>query len=99
MKSLWPAEVDIECIGLNIILSLKCLSLLYAYVDPPLLKKCFMIRTILNHCNSNREIMLIGDFNINWDNERKKLKQLAGASVSLKSQKVQQEQQQPQKHN
>lgn len=46
---------------------------------PPSAKEVFYdhLQTVLNHCNSNKEIILLGDFNINWDikPDKKKIKQ------------------------
>ena len=43
---------------------------------PPSAKDVFYdhLQTILNHCNTKKEMILLGDFNINWDikSDRKK---------------------------
>ncbi len=76
----WPAEIDIECIGLNITISPEMSFTLICLHRPPSSKNTFydQLKTVLKYSDFKRGTILLGDFNINWDNklDRKKLKQL-----------------------
>lgn len=76
----WPQEVNIECIGLNVTLSSSMSFTVICMYRPPSAKDIFynQLETVLNCCNAQREIILMGDLNVNWDSkpERRKLKQL-----------------------
>ena len=76
----WPAEVQIECVGLDITLSTEMSFILICLYRHPNAKADFydQLKVLLNFCDLNKEIILIGDFNVNWDDKkgRKNLKQI-----------------------
>ncbi|OON91327.1 MAG: hypothetical protein ATN33_01430 [Epulopiscium sp. Nele67-Bin001] len=76
----WPKEANVECIGLNISLCPAMSFTVICVYRPPSAKDVFYdhLQTILKHCNSKKEIILLGDFNVNWDSksDKKKIKHL-----------------------
>lgn len=76
----WPEEVNLECIGLNVILSPTMSFIVICMYLPQLVKNEVydQLEIILKNCNPKKEIILMGDLNINWNNksERGKLKQI-----------------------
>lgn len=66
-----PAEIDIECIGLNITISPEMSFTLICLYQPPSSKNTFYdkLKTSLKCCDFKRETILLGDFNINWDDK------------------------------
>lgn len=76
----WSDDVKIECIGLNVSLSPQMSFILIGLYRPPSSNSLFyeQLRSILKSCDSKKELILMGDFNINWENKpsRKKLKEI-----------------------
>ncbi len=66
---------ELECIGLNIM----SFSLLVLYRSPSS-KSIFYehFKNMLKECNFNKELIIMGDFNINWEEKsaRKSLKRI-----------------------
>ena len=71
---------QLECIGLDITLSPKMSFTVLGLYRPPDSKAIFFnqLNTILKECNLDKEVHLMGDFNLNWQDKhgRKALKQL-----------------------
>ncbi len=76
----WPQEIDMEYIGLNMSLSPQMSFIVICLYRPPSTNNIFYeyLHNILKQCDGKKEIILMGDFNINWDkkSERKKLKEI-----------------------
>lgn len=74
------SDNELECIGLNITLSPQMSFTLLGLYRPSDSKAIFFdqLNTILRECNFDKEVLLMGDFNINWEDKRgrKALKQL-----------------------
>lgn len=77
----WRCDNELECIGLNIILSPQMSFTLVGLYRPPSSKISFLdqLSSILKECNFDKEVILMGDFNINWKDKCnwKALKQIA----------------------
>lgn len=77
----WSRDYDLECIGLQLILSVQMSFTVIGIYRPPGAKSVFFeeLNTLVKECNSKKEIMLLGDFNINWLDKvkRKVLKGMA----------------------
>lgn len=75
----WSLENELECIGLKITLSPQMSFTIIGMYRPPNTKNTFydQLHTILTECDLDKETILMGDFNINWENKRarKNLKQ------------------------
>lgn len=75
-----PDEISIEFIGVNMSLSVEMSFTVICLYRPPSAKVDFYteLKTLLTHCDINKEVILLGDFNVNWDNksDRKKLKEI-----------------------
>lgn len=69
-----PTETDVEGIRRNITHSPEM-----SFNRPPSAKGVFYdeLKRILNPCNFKREIILMGNFSISWENKTNQLKQLA----------------------
>lgn len=76
----WPDNVTLECVGVNIVLSKEMNFIVICIYRKPSTNVEFFdqLKLLLDFCCPNKEIILIGDFNINWDSkkERKNLKQI-----------------------
>lgn len=72
---------DLECIGLKIILSPQMYFSLIVIYRPPDEKVDFYekFRSMLSSCNFDKEVIIMGDFNVNWEDrtDRKNLKQIS----------------------
>ncbi len=76
----WSNCEELECIGLNIILSPQMSFTLIVIYRPPSSNTSFYekFEKLLKECNFNKEVIIMGDFNINWGEKssRKNLKQI-----------------------
>lgn len=76
----WPKNIQLECIGVEIALSPAMTFTVICIYRKPTTKPDFYdkFKSLLNNCNSNNEIFIVGDFNINWNDKkaRKNLKQI-----------------------
>ena len=76
----WRCVNELECIGLNIILSPQMSFTLVGLYRPPSSKVTLFdqLSSILKECNLDKEVILMGDFNINWEDKcnRRALKQI-----------------------
>lgn len=76
----WPFDHDLECIGVNILLSPEMSFVLIVVYRPPSSNNDFYItfKKLLQACDFKTEVILLGDFNCNWLNKtnRKSLKQI-----------------------
>ncbi len=76
----WSQEIDMEYIGLNMSLSPQMSFIVICLYRPPSTNNIFYehLHNILKQCDGKKELILMGDFNINWDKktERKKLKEI-----------------------
>ncbi len=74
------AEMDLECICLDVMLSPQMYFILIGLYRPPSAKSVFheKLCTVLRECTSGKEVILMGDFNINWEDKssKKALKQI-----------------------
>nr|XP_055025620.1 uncharacterized protein LOC129415608 [Misgurnus anguillicaudatus] len=74
------ADCDLECIGLKIILSPQMSFSLIVLYRPPNSNIDFYekLQSMLSNCNFDKEVMIMGDFNVNWEDRvvRKNLKQI-----------------------
>uniref|UniRef100_A0AAR2J957 Reverse transcriptase domain-containing protein n=1 Tax=Pygocentrus nattereri TaxID=42514 RepID=A0AAR2J957_PYGNA len=72
--------MDIECIGLNVSLSPEMSFIVICLYRPPSSNSLFYehLYSILKECDEKKELILMGDFNINWENkqDRKRLKEI-----------------------
>ncbi len=76
----WCCDNELECIGLNITLSPQTSFTVGLYRSPSSKITFFdQLSSILKECNFEKEVILMGDFNINWEDKcnRKALKQIA----------------------
>lgn len=71
-------DVKLECVGVDISLSAEMSFIVICIYRKPSAKVDFYedLKTLLDSCNHKKEILLVGDFNINWNNkaDRKNLK-------------------------
>ena len=76
----WLNCKELECIGLNIILSPQMSFILVVIYRPPSSNIGFYekFEKLLKECNFSKEVIIMGDFNINWEDKssRKNLKQI-----------------------
>lgn len=74
----WSNCKELECIGLNIILSPQMSFFLIVIYQPSSSNSSFYehFQNLLRECNFNKEVIIMGDFYINWMDKaiRKKLK-------------------------
>lgn len=80
---IWPDDVKTECVGVEITLSAgMSFTLIYLYCHH---KVDFFdqLKSILTACDFNKEVILVGDINVHWDNEklRKNLEQITDYSL------------------
>lgn len=79
-QTVWPSDINLECVGVNISLSNEMSHTVICIYRKPSAKNYFYdhLKTLLKSCNHKREIILSGDFNINWDDkkDRKNLKSI-----------------------
>ena len=77
-KIQWSNCTTLECLGLNISLSPQMSFVLVVIYRPPSADNGFYenFEKLLKESNLNKEILIMGDFNINWEDKpcRKKLK-------------------------
>lgn len=75
-----PEDIQLECVGVNISLSTAMSFTLICIYRKPTAKLDFYdkLKCLLNHCDLHKEIIIVGDFNINWIEKktRKNLKQV-----------------------
>ncbi|KAK0138886.1 RNA-directed DNA polymerase from mobile element jockey [Merluccius polli] len=71
---------ELECLGLNIVLSPVMSFTLIVIYRPPSSNVSFFdkFRDLLKQCHFNREVVVMGDFNVNWQDRlaRQQLKQV-----------------------
>jgi len=76
----WADCMDLECIGLNLILAPQMSFVLIVIYRPPSSNITFYenLKQLLKQCDFNKEVIIMGDFNINWEDKtvRKNLKQI-----------------------
>lgn len=74
----WPSDVNFDCVGVEVTLSRQMSFILICLYRHPSAKVEFydQLKRVLNSCNHNKEVIIIGDLNINWDDKqgRKNLK-------------------------
>lgn len=74
----WPAAINLECLGLNFILSPQRSIILIRLYRPPSAPSTFYeeMQAVLKDCNWKKEVILLGDFNVDWleKSTRKRLK-------------------------
>lgn len=79
----WACVNNLECIGLTVTLSPQMSITLIGIYRPPSASNLFYVelQTILKECNSKKEIILLGDFNVNWNDKtnHKRLKALTSS--------------------
>lgn len=80
---IWPDDVQTECVGVEITLSAgMSFTLIYLYCHH---KVDFFdqLKSILTACDFNKEVILVGDINVHWDNKklRKNLEQITDYSL------------------
>jgi len=66
------SNVNLECIGLTITLSSQMSFVMFLLYRPPSSTNAFYdeFKRLLKEYNSKQEVLLLGDFNINWDDKR-----------------------------
>ena len=73
-------DCNLECLGLNIELSPEMSFTLIVLYRPPSSNISFYekFRELLQQCDFNREVIVMGDFNVNWEDKssKKHLKQV-----------------------
>lgn len=82
----WSPNIDLECIGLSVTLSPQMSFILLVLYRPPnsTIEFYESLNSVLKECDRKKsqchkkEMLLMGDFNINWENRtnRKALKQV-----------------------
>ncbi len=67
----WANCIDLECIGLNLVLSPQMSFVLIVIYRPPSSNISFYenLKQLLKQCDFNKEVIIMGDFNINWDDK------------------------------
>jgi exonuclease III len=70
----WPSEIVLECVGVDISLSATMSFVIVCIYRKPTAKNDFyeQLKLLLNHCDKTKEIILMGDFNINWNVKRER---------------------------
>ena len=75
-----PANIAFDCVGVEITLSEEMSLTMICLYRQPTAKVDFydQVKLLLNSCDSNKELIIIGDFNINWNDKqnRKSLKRI-----------------------
>ena len=63
----YSVENDIECICLDVILSPQMSFILIGVYRPPSAKSVYLekLNAMLRECSSKKEVIIMGDFNIN----------------------------------
>lgn len=76
----WSDDIYLECVGVEITLSKEMTFVVICMYRKPSAKIDFYsdLKTLINLTNLKKELILMGDFNINWDNkkDRKNLKHI-----------------------
>lgn len=72
----WSCMNEIECIGLELILYEQMSFFVIGIYRPPSAKAVFYenLDALIKKCNINKEIILLGDFNVNWNDELQRKK-------------------------
>lgn len=72
----WPSDVSLECVGVDISLSAEMSFILICMYRKPSAKLDFydQLKQLLNHCDLKKEVIIMGDFNINWNEGQEKFK-------------------------
>ncbi len=67
-------ETELEYISLNVSLSPQMSFTLIGVYRPPSAKAVFLdkLKTVFRECNFGKEIIILGDFNINWEDKLSK---------------------------
>ncbi len=67
-------ETELEYISLNVSLSPHMSFILIGVYRPPSAKAVFFdkLKTVFRECNFGKEIIILGDFNINWEDKLSK---------------------------
>ena len=69
---------DVECVAITVVLSQQMSFILIAFYRPPSANDSFYstLANMLKQCKQQKEVILMGDFNLNWEDKgkRKKLK-------------------------
>lgn len=68
---IWPNEISVECVGVKVSLSAEMSFTVLCLYRPPSAKVDFydQFKALLNSCDFNNELILMGDLNVNWDNK------------------------------
>ncbi len=73
-----PETIKFDCVGVEVVLSTEMSFILICLYRHPSAKKDFydQLKTMLNLIGPNKELIILGDFNVNWDDKqgRKNLK-------------------------
>ncbi len=76
----WLKETQLECVGVKVTLSSEMSFFLICLYRHPSATVEFhdQLKETFNACNFNKEVIVFGDLNINWDDKkcRKRLKQI-----------------------
>ena len=79
-REVYKAGSTLEYVGIKIILSKQMSFNIIGVYRPPSADDTFydQLAEVLNECNHNKELLLMGDFNVNWEDKskRKKLKMI-----------------------
>ena len=83
----WPKDTQLECVGVKITLSSEMsFSLICLYRHPSATVEFYdQLKHIFNACNFDKEVIVLGDLNINWDDKkcRKKLKEITEQNSTI----------------
>ncbi len=68
----WPEEVQLECVGVEVTLSSEMSFILICLYRHPTAKVDFytQLKSIFNVCDFNKEVIVFGDINVNWDDKK-----------------------------
>lgn len=87
----FKAGSTLEYVVLKIILSQQMSFIIIGVYRPPSAKDTFydQLTDILKECNHNKELILMGDFNLNWEDKVKKknYRQISLGSVNKRPNK------------
>lgn len=78
-RIIWKHVNDLECMGLNVFLSPHMYLTIMGLYQPPTSDISFYdhLNAMLKECDHKKEIIFMGDFNMNWGNKicKKKIRE------------------------
>jgi len=68
----WPEDIQLECVGVDVSLSSSMSFTIICVYRKPSAKLDFYekFEKLLKYCTLNKETIIIGDFNVNWNDKK-----------------------------